>query len=144
MKCRGKRYTTRNIPRSISFPRYISWYIAENRLPLGQCTVCLLLYKLIPTLCYSVMRSFCLFLLSLYIQWGTNCLKCKFKNIWKCCKATNKLNETKKICMSVPGLLADYRSQFPRLLLASFKVCTVLCRLLLNLWAKRYERGTSD
>ena len=39
MKCRGKHNTTRNFVRSISFSRYISCYIAESRLPLGQCTV---------------------------------------------------------------------------------------------------------
>ena len=39
MKCRGKRDTTWNITRNVSrFPRYISSYISESRLPLGQCT----------------------------------------------------------------------------------------------------------
>ena len=37
MKCRGKRDTTQNIPRCISFSRCISCYIAENWLTLGQC-----------------------------------------------------------------------------------------------------------
>ena len=39
MKCRVNRDTPRNIPRSITFFRYISCYIAESRLPLGQCAV---------------------------------------------------------------------------------------------------------
>ena len=38
MKCRGKRDTTLKIPRSIRFSRNISCYIAESRLPLGQCS----------------------------------------------------------------------------------------------------------
>ena len=38
VKCRGKQYTTWNIVRIVSrFPRYISCYIAESGLPLGQC-----------------------------------------------------------------------------------------------------------
>ena len=40
MKCGGKPVTTCNIPRIVScFPRYFSCYIAESRLPLGQCKV---------------------------------------------------------------------------------------------------------
>ena len=38
MKSRGKRDTTHEIFPVVSrFPRYISCYIAESRLPLGQC-----------------------------------------------------------------------------------------------------------
>ena len=38
MKCRGKHDTTWTIPRSITlFLSYISRYIGENQLPLGQC-----------------------------------------------------------------------------------------------------------
>ena len=37
MKCRGKPDTTWNIPPRSRFPCYISCYIAESRLHLGQC-----------------------------------------------------------------------------------------------------------
>ena len=43
MKCRGKHDTAWNIPRTITFLRYISCYIAENRFHLGQCRCCVLL-----------------------------------------------------------------------------------------------------
>ena len=50
-----KRYTKWNFLQGTGsrfrFPRYISYYIAENRLPLGQCTLCVTWFA-----CWSISK----------------------------------------------------------------------------------------
>ena len=61
MKGRGKRDTTVHVIfRVVSrFPRYISCYIAENRLLLGQCSLDWF-YRLSLVILYTVVYSPCM------------------------------------------------------------------------------------